>query len=371
MKILLRLPLTPYSGYGNDGIGITRALLRAGADVYLDPTAVQAPLPADIALLLTKELVAPFDLSIVHVDPMSMETSPERAAASGITIGWTMWEYTNLLNAAAEGEGHDFRKQYEHFDALIAYDEVTAGCLRDYYDGPVIVQQGGYEPDGWKPVERDWHAEDFYFAMIGVLSPRKDPFVSIQAFVEAQGEDEEFAKHARLSLKTSVPGLHSKMQDVYPNLRIFYDVWPQPTVQKFYEAQHVLLCPSRGEGKNLPALEFMTTGGTVIATDWGGHQQWLSDDYAYRLHYELAAVEGHPTTLNARADVQHLKSLLLHTFRNRDEVRRKAELAQRIIPAMSSWPNVLHRLLTRLRALENGEALWMKYQVTGAGHGHG
>jgi glycosyltransferase involved in cell wall biosynthesis len=361
MKILLRIPLTPYSGYGNDGIGMTRALMRAGADVYIDPTTVQGPLPADIALLFTKELVAPFDLAIVHVDPMTMEASEERAAAATFTIGWTMWEYTNLLNA--EGQ-EKFRKQYEHFDALVAYDEVTAGCLRDHYDGPILVHQGGYEPEQWTAVDRDWEAEDFYFAMIGVLSPRKDPFVSIQAFVEAQAEDEEFAQHARLSLKTSVPGLHSKMQDVYPNLRIFYDVWPTSTVQKFYEAQHVLLCPSRGEGKNLPALEFMTTGGTVIATDWGGHQQWLSDEYAYPLDYRLAPVEGYPNTLNARADVQHLKALLLHTFRNRAEVKAKGDLAREAIPAKHNWDHVMLMLMYKLDV-----SLYRQYESVRHGNG--
>ena len=72
LKVLLKTPMSVYTGYGNDGIGIARALMRSGADVYLQPTHVDAPLPEDIAMLLTKRLVAPFDLMIHHVDPAQL-----------------------------------------------------------------------------------------------------------------------------------------------------------------------------------------------------------------------------------------------------------------------------------------------------------
>jgi glycosyltransferase involved in cell wall biosynthesis len=209
-------------------------------------------------------------------------------------------------------------------------------------------------------MERDWFEENFYFCMLGVLSSRKDPFVAIEAFTQAKHENPEFDKHARLSLKTNTPGLHSSMEDVYPGLRIYYDNWPYETMKKFYASQHVLLAPSRGEGKNMPALEFMSTGGTVIATNWAGHTQWLDSSYAYPLNYELKPVDSkHPKTLNARADVQHLKELMLHTFENRAEARMKGELASRVIPKMCSWDTVVENLLRKLQyAVPNGNRLW-------------
>ena len=272
MKVLLKLPLSTYTGYGNDGIGMARAFMRWGADVYVQPTVVQPPLPEDIAYLLTKELIAPFDLAINHVDPAALDATHGIAEASAVTIGWTMWEYSNLGNLPGRSK---LRKKLKKFDALVGYDDVTIDGFREYYSGPLIVQQGGFWPEDWPAVERDFFEENFYFCMLGVLSERKDPFRAIEAFSMAKAENPEFDKRARLSLKTNMPGLHSSMEDVYPGLRIYYDNWPTDLVRKFYESQHVLLAPSRGEGKNMPALEFMSTGGTVIATDWAGHTQWL------------------------------------------------------------------------------------------------
>jgi glycosyltransferase involved in cell wall biosynthesis len=363
MKILIKIPLSPYSGYGNDGIGMTRALIRAGADVYLDPTVAQAPLPAEVAMLLTKPVQAPFDLVISHLDPMSLEATDAMCDSADMVVGWTMWEYTNLRNAPRRSTQ---RKRWKGFDVMAGYDQVSSDCLREFYRGPVITQQGGFDPSEWPEQERDWEDPRFFFSQIGVLTERKDPFVSIQAFSELRQEHEDFAEHARLMLKTSVPGLHSKMEDIFPGLRIFYDAWPKETVLEFYRNTHVLLAPSRGEGKNMPALEFLSTGGTVIATNWGGHREWLHPEYSYPLDYELAPVSADfPGTLNARASVEHMKALMLHTFRNRDEVKRKGEIGAQIIPQMSSWDSVMVRFFEKLaESGPKGAAAAMKFAVT-------
>lgn len=364
MRVLLQVPLSPYSGYGHDGIGIARALIRAGVDVYLHPTAVQAPLPKDVTDLLTKEVRAPFDLVLIHVDPMAMNAPEHVKTSADLVVGWTMWEYSNLKNAPRRTTQ---RKRWKNFDAMVGYDQVTVEGLRDYYSGPLIVQQGGFWPQDWEPVERDWDDPRFFFCQIGVLNERKDPFVSIKAFAALRNEHADFAEYARLSLKTVTPGLHSKMEDVFPGLRIFYDSWPQATVKQFYQNSHVLLAPSRGEGKNMPALEFLSTGGTVIATNWGGHREWLHPDYAYPLDYTMAPVNTQfPNTFNARASVEHLKELMLHTFRNRDEARRKGEIGSMIIPQISSWDVVVRRLFEKIGdQVPGGQALLTKFYAAG------
>lgn len=384
MKVLLKLPISPFSGYGNDGIGIVQAFLRRGDDVYLQPSDIQAPVPAEVAHLLTKELKAPFDLFINHVDPTQLGVTPEVARVCGVSVGWTMWEYSNLLNLGEKALG-TLRERLENFDLFAGYSDIDPASFEPYYDGPIVVQQGGFEPSQWPELEREVSDREFRFFMIGVLSERKDPHVAIKAFQAAREQDPEFRRWARLSLKTSSPGLHHKIEDLfrdndpetgeeYTACRIFYDVWPTEVVQAFYAVQDVLLAPSRGEGKNMPALEFMSTGGTVIATDWAGHRQWLSPEYAYPLDYELKPESTeYRETLNARASVEHLTKLMLHTFHNRAEVRDKGRLAAQVIPAMSSWDKVIERLLEKIR--ENvpgkGERLWTLAQLTEAPDGNG
>lgn len=366
MKVYLNLPLSPFSGYGNDGIGITEAFLRLGADVHLGPSAVQPPIPPAIAHLLTKPAEAseddPFDLYLSHVDPGLLKVDPGTRRAAKNVVGWSMWESSSFENLASKKE---LKENLKDFDAIVGYDKVTSECFAPYFDGSIITVQGGYDPEEWVYHERDWHSEDFYFSMIGVLSPRKNPMAAIQAFSELRQEHKDFEKHARLMLKTTAPGLHSKMEDVYPGLRIFYDIWDKDTVKEFYRNTHVLLAPSLGEGKNMPCLEFQSTGGPVIATNWGGMAEWLDPSFAYPIEYELGdAIPPSPGAQQAWVDVQNLKKHMLHVFRNRNEAREKGYQASQIIPQIRSWDAVIDQLFLKLKyATPNGSELYGKFKM--------
>lgn len=352
MKILVKTPISPYSGYGNDGIGMLTALIRAGFDVYIDPAHVSPPLPEPVCNLLTKRLKAPFDLFIQHQDPGLLDATDEIRRSSGLTVGWTMWEYTTLDNLRGRSS---LRKRTKNFDLLLGYDPVTVEALRPYATNALESLQGGYSPGQWTYQSRDWNSSRFGFCMLGQLHQRKDPFVAIMAFKELKDEYPEEFEGAELHLKTNTPGLHSAMQQWVPKLRVHYDTWPEELMRDFYGSQHCLLAPSRGEGKNIPALEFLSTGGTVIATNWGGHTQWLSGQIGYPLDYILAPLgPGTPKCLNARASKDHLKSLMLHVYRNRDEARRKGEIASQLIPQMCSWDAVVTRLMDKIGAATQG-----------------
>lgn len=355
MKILIKAPFSPYSGYGNDGIGMAQALLEMGLDVYLHPTHVSPPLPPQIASLLTKRLEAPFDLMIHHVDPAQLGLDEPGRRAAKVSIAWTMWESSTLDNLHARPAP---RKRLANYDAVFAYDTVTAGAIEPHLgkSGPKLgVVQGGYWPQLWPYTERDWNSTRFGFCMEGQLHERKDPFVAIQAFSELKQEYPDEFEPAELHLKTNITGLHPGLEQMIPKLRVHYDVWPQDVLRAFYSKQHVLLAPSRGEGKNMPPIQFLSSGGTVIATNWGGHTQWLSPAYAYPLDFELRPVSGaHPACLQARASKQHLKALMLHTFRNRSEAREKGLRAANTIPGLCGWHPVMERLFLKLAELVPG-----------------
>lgn len=351
MKVMINIPLSPYSGYGRDGIGLVKTLVAKGYDVRISPSAVQTPLPQEVADCLTKPVEGPFDLTIQHVDPDLMMSHSTLKNESKYYIGWSMWEYSGMENSEKYST---LRQRLQHFDAVIGYDQNTVDAFEKVFDGPVLKLQGGFDPEGWEFMEdRDWDSKEFYFCMLGVLSERKAPFTAIEAFSLAKTRDEEFNKHARLSLKTQQIGLHPSMEEVYEGLRIYYDIWPTEMVTEFYRANHVLLAPSRGEGKNLPALEFLSTGGSVIATNWGGHTEWLDTDIAYPLNYTLKSFDStFPDIVQADADAEHLSELMLHVFHNREEVRAKGKRASTQVQARHSWDSVVDNLENLLFTLQ-------------------
>ena len=383
MKVIVETPLSTFTGYGNDGIGLIQALQRWGADVFVNPKNVDPPLLPEIAVLLTRPLEKPFDLAIHHIDPMQMEMDPTKVLASKINVGWSMWEFSTVDNMKGKA---DFGKRTRFYDALIGYDNVTVEAFRPRMmkhrtvepvtmpdgresgrivktneDVKLLALQGGYWPETWEKVERDWFGDRFGFCMVGQLHERKEPFLAIEAFGELK-QDGGF-DGAELHLKTQVPGLLQAMESVYPKLRVYYEHWPVAKLKQFYASQHVLLAPSRGEGKNMPALEMMSTGGTVIATNWGGHTQWIDDSIAYPIDYTLAPISGkYPNCMNARASKEHLKQLMWDAYSNRAGAKMRGDRAAKHIPQMCSWDAVVERLFLQLKHElgDKGQVLWEK-----------
>jgi glycosyltransferase involved in cell wall biosynthesis len=353
-RVLLKTALTPFTGYGNDGLGLAVALGNAGFDVTLSPTIVEPPLPGPVAALLTRPIEPMYDLLLNHADPESLGLSPGERRSAHKTMAWTMWEFRSMPESfdkpfGPEGFHKDLRERLVTYDYLGVYDEVSKEALLPYTDPDVtdvIKLQGGYWADGWvaDPRARDWSGT-FRFCMHGQLHQRKNPFAAIEAFNKLKQEHgDDF--DAELHLKTTIRVLHPKMEEAYPGVKIHYETWSERQLKDYYLACHCFLAPSWGEGKNLPALQAQTTGMPVIATDVGGHAEWLDKDHGYPLNFEWG--EHTPGMKSARADVKHLSDLMWHVYTHRDEARMKGERASRLIPAMLDWSKVIDRLKAQL-----------------------
>lgn len=341
--VLLKIPLSAGKGYGHDGFSLSRALTVAGCDVRLLPTDVTPPLPMPVAQLLVKDLNVDFDYLIHHVDPHSLGLTEGEKRLPAKKIAWTMWEYSGFPAEIAE----TLAERLDGYDLLFVYDEVSAGALRPFAEAagvPMRVLQGGYFADEYRGdlSQRDW-AGPFRFCMVGQLGPRKNPHVAIRAFEKVR------EKHptAELHLKTNVRTLHPAMEKHNPGLKIHYELWSPERLQDFYLNSHCYVAPSWGEGKNLPALEAMTTGIPVIYSAIGGHLQWGTSDVGWPVG---GTIEEHEPGLGSlRVDQEALTEAMLEAIESPSETRRKGEVASRLIPAMCDWSVVVRKLLETTR----------------------
>jgi glycosyltransferase involved in cell wall biosynthesis len=360
--------------YGNDGFGIIRALHEWGCDVYPQPTWVDVPIPKDLLSLFAKTLDPPFDLLINHQDPSQLFITREARGMSRIAVAWTMWEFAGGPGPWPSGKPgpvpglvphcggrSTLPKRLRWFDMVLGYDQVTVEALSPYTPSKTRlgVLQGGYDSRLWKKTERDWHSERFQFVMHGMLNRRKAPWTSIQAFQNLKFEKGSEFEGARLALHTSAPGtlfpeLNEPFAKSKSGIKVFTSAFPKQDLDDFYAAGHVLLAPSMGEGKLLPALEMMTTGGTCAVTNFGGPEQWLSEDYAYPLGYELVPTfEDKPWAAHhAEVSPEHLAEVIWHIWTHRSEAKARAELAAEIIPKMCDWQVVIEALFRRLALIK-------------------
>lgn len=367
MRVLLKSPYSSFTGYGNDGFSLARALMEWGCDVLVQPTHVDVPIPRDILHLFSKPLEPPFDLTINHWSPDGLELIPQARHCTRAAIAWTMWEFTSL---APHCKGRSsLARRLKMFDLFLGYSQLTMDAMAPWLPPEKKVArailQGGVDAKEWPYIERDWYGDRFQFIMHGALGPRKCPFTVIQAFTELRAEQPQFAEHARLALHSNMPGmLHNGMNEVFANqnIRVWVDNFDKQKLRDFYAAGHCYLLPSRGEGKNLPALEFLCTGGAVAVTNWSGHLNWLNPDYAYPLDYTLGPTfPRHPEgAQDAKVSVEEVKRVMWHVFTHRAEAKQKAELGSRLIPQLCDWSVVLEGLFNRIRdhCPHNGELLW-------------
>lgn len=415
LKVIVKSPFSLYSGYGNDGFGLLRALHEWGCDVYPQPVWVDIPIPKDLLPLFSKTLYPPFDLLINHWDPDHLDITREARQSARIAVAWSMWEFaaapagikkpcpehlpcTECWKIPAEHEGpHSYhgkirsaqaigrddcpkcrhvdsglypharqikankerkglRERLQWFDLTLGYDEVSLSALAPFVNPKMHsgVLQGGYESRLWRPIERDWHSDRFQFLMHGALNPRKQPWVAIEAFSKLKFEKGDAFGPARLALHTTAPGtLFPELNVPFSSrgIKVFVSSLDLQGVKELYAASHCLLAPSRGEGKNLPALEFQSTAGAVAATDFGGHRQWLGADWAYPLDYDLGATFGDCPwgAHDAKVSVDHLADVIWHIYTHREEARQKARLASELIPKMCDWSVVVENLFKRVR----------------------
>ena len=356
LKVLLHSAFARYSGLGNDGIDLADALIRKGLDVHINPVTAQPPLPQSVADLLTKPLEAPFDLMLVHTDAGGIDVSSAHRGAADLVVGWSMWEFSTLDNLVGKS---NFKRRLKNLDALVGYSEVSTEAFRGFAPKqlPLATLQGGFDAEQWPYLERDWTSDCFRFVMNGVMNARKNPYAAIAAFAELKSEHPGEFESAELHIHTRAQTLPPELMERVPKLWIYYETLSDAEMQLFYRIGHALIAPSRGEGKNLPALEMLSTGAPVIYTDWAGHQEWGSTDYAYPIRMELRPVKasGNPECKWAEVDVRHLKETMLHCFRNRDEVRQKGLTASQVIRRTHSWGNVLDRFFALLPELVPGK----------------
>lgn len=243
-------------------------------------------------------------------------------------------------------------------DGIIGYTQETTDILRGYAspDTCLTTIQGGYDADLWKPREddpaRDWDSPTTRFGMLGSLNLRKNVWAALEAF---NGLKETFGPEfdAELILKANLPGLPPQLNE-YPGVTLIYEPWSHRQIRDFYMGLHCLLAPSWGEGKNLPALEAQTLGIPVIATPCSGHMAWANPDFVYLAKSTLVERDpnGRPGQLHHQVDVEGLADKMWEVHTNRQEARRRGEIASRVIPQMCDWSRVVERL-----------GMWLDYDM--------
>ena len=335
MKILLRGAFTIFTGYGNAVMNFASELMK-GVDLNIWPTGASAGLPTEILSLFAKPIPKRSDIFLDFVDPGTIFGR----LGDTYSVLFTMWESTKLTTTAK-------RDLLQSYDLIIVPNSMNQKVFAEEVgEEKVKVVPLCIDADFYEFRKREPH-EQIRFCAAGNLTTRKGVELIIDAYEHLKKEENI---NASLSLRPTGPGLHPQWQEIIPDFHIYNGVWSREELRNFYYNMDVMLCPNRGEGFNLPAVEFLCSGGTVIASSWGGHQAWMSDAFAYPLDYKVEKIghkwlqEIHPDAEWIEPNFEHLKQRMREVCNNREELVQKM-LNARIVAQQFNKQRITKQLM--------------------------
>lgn len=328
-------------GY-NNGYGKASMMLIEGLDQVCDLKVINSGWAGSSSEHLSPNLKRILKHAPKKLDSFYLKFFPAfefRERVAERYVGYTMFEvsrispiWVKLINENTERIVVPCKHQQEAF--------IESGVKRD-----VAVSPLGIIPEWFPYLERE-DDDLFYFGTMGTLTYRKGTDVLIKAFM--QGLPKKDYPNARLYIKTLPLGGIGSMwfmtkKEFEEDGRIDFCVdsfSPEELIQQFFKKIDCFVFPTRGEGWGLPVMEAMSTGLPVICTNWSGTSDFMTEDTAYRLGYEIVDVPRdkdlvYPKHLQARGqqwaepNLDELIERMRYAYNHREEGKEMGKRASK------------------------------------------
>ncbi|MGV8900572.1 MAG: glycosyltransferase [Burkholderiaceae bacterium] len=153
----------------------------------------------------------------------------------------------------------------------------------------------------------------------------------------------------------------------YPDVVVINEEYSQEQLVGLYQACHVFVAPSRGEGLGLPMAEAMLFNLPVITTAWGGQLDFCDASTAWLCDYRFAKADTHLATGHsvwADPDVDDLAQKIREVYALHPEQRiLRTEAARQRILRDYTWASVAQRVQATVRALEQQDMWRIEPQI--------
>ena len=207
-------------------------------------------------------------------------------------------------------------------------------------------------------------AQGFIFLSVFRWSKRKGWDVLLRAYLSEFHADEEVCLVIRasgLSQAELADFVASEFgRGSRPTVVLLPFTIPDALLPSLYAAADAFAVPARGEGWGMPYSEAMITGLPTIATNWGGHLEYMSNENAYLVEAEglvpideemQQATEAEPYHHWAEPSVDHLRQLMRWVFEHREEASSKGLAAREYMTRNFTWQHAALRICERAKSL--------------------
>lgn len=367
MKINLCGPFQDPSGYGEFARFFAFALANSAADISCEsislPTSVSRPMDLGIKGSLVKSKFTinpkPHDVNIIFMIPPLFKAYRRKQAK--YNIGFTMFEADKLPN--------NWAALCNEMDAIFVPSEwnkkgfVESGVTKPIFVIPAGVVRAEATTD--PAIPRD---DIFTFYSIFQWVERKNPINLIKAYYVAMQNKPNVRMVLKTYLDTRIENNKERISyeidklkkelklSSYPELKLITNFLTTDEMRKLHLSSHCFVTPHRSEGWHMPAMEAMSLGNAVIATNYSGNTQFMTPDTAMLLPYFLTpclSTDGFAPFFNgnmrwAEPSIESLIEKMEYAYSNQEEcIKIGAAARQHILDNFNenSASKILHGAL--------------------------
>lgn len=336
-------PFAKTSGLGRAYHDYAMALLQAGVELQIEPLVDcdtdlleprYQPLLAHLRRGEATDRKWPTHV-MVHSIPHYAHEWVSGACAYPLEtqrILMTAWESDRI-------EPHEVELINQYFDLTIVPSHHNLHSFRDSGVRHVVRVPHCYDPTWWRAPKGGPDTTAHLFYSINVWNPRKNLEALIRAYCMA------FTAKDRVLLVLVCPnpdadairairGAHQNPPAVEVMQRV-----DESQLLRLHHCSHTYVSLSRGEGWGLGAFEAAIVGNRVIATNWGGHRDFLHGYSRYAgVNYRLVNLAptpaqealGHAKEQHwTEPDCDHAAQLLKQAYRTGRGTREPAPFAEK------------------------------------------
>lgn len=209
--------------------------------------------------------------------------------------------------------------------------------------------------------------QEFVFLSIFKWEARKGWDILIKAYVQEFSVEDPVALylltspyHMDRSLETVIEeflkGLEEKKHpNTRPALYLLDQHIPQIQLPGLYKSADAFVLPSRGEGWGRPHVEAMAMGLPVLATNWSGMTEYMTQENSYPIPVaEMVEVMEGPFRghLWAEPSLDSLQELMRRVMSDRSEARAKGAAARETMISKYSPHVVADQIVTHLARVQ-------------------
>jgi glycosyltransferase involved in cell wall biosynthesis len=357
------------SGYAEAARNNIGALAEAGVDVHVNPVSFEnfksdlGMLGKKVQALVRRDSNAP--IQIVHTTPNIFH---KFYRGDKYNIAYTTWETTNLPKDWVEN--------------INLMDEVWVPCKHNVetfrnsgVTKPILVVPHTFnipmmESEKLDMALQNVDKDDFVFYSIFQWTARKNPVDMLKAYLTEFTQGDKVClilktylinpndQNEKEALRKQVIEVKEKLYlDQYPKIVLVTSLLSKPQVFQLHRTGNCYLSFHRNEGFGIPIAEAMMVGNPVIATDYGGTKDFVSESNAYPIPYQETPVYGMPwntykgNQVWADINIMEARKAMRRAYTNREEARQKGLAGRSLISESYSWPAIAALMKSRLETI--------------------